>query len=246
MATSTGKSQAIAIAGSQSVSAPNGFGVIFDVDGVLVSTYRAHFESWQVAGAPHGMALSEADFARTFGRTSREIIHQIWPGRYDDAGADGFAAEKEAAYRDIIRAHLPEMDGAADLIAALDDAGFLLALGSSGPPENVAIVWQNLTNGKRIRAAVNGMEVKKGKPDPEVFLIAARKLGLEPARCAVVEDAPVGLQAARRAGMVAVGLTGTVPREALAAHAHLVVDRLAELTPSTFTQLLNDNRQPTV
>lgn len=217
----------------------NGLGVIFDVDGVLVDSYKAHLESWQRAGAVHGLTMSEADFARTFGRTSREIIRQLYPGHFDDAGVIAFDSEKEAAYRDILRTRFPEMPGASELIEALADAGFLLALGSSGPPENVALVKENIRNGNRITATVNGKDVKRGKPDPEVFLTAASRLGLEPARCAVIEDAPVGLQAARSAGMVAVGFTGTASREALAAQAHLVVDRLGELTPAAFYALLD-------
>jgi beta-phosphoglucomutase len=130
------------------------------------------------------------------------------------------------------------MDGASDLIAALHQAGFAMAIGSSGPRENVELVWKALRRGDLIRAAVNGMDVTRGKPDPEIFLVAARKLGLAPGRCAVVEDAPVGLQAARRAGMAAIALTGTAPRDALAPHADLIVDSLRELSPASIVRLL--------
>jgi beta-phosphoglucomutase len=217
----------------------NGLGVIFDVDGVLVDSYRAHLESWQRTAAKRGLKMTEQDFARTFGRTSREIINQLWPGRFDDATIAEFDAEKEAAYRDILRAHFPEMDGASDLIATLHEAGFSMAIGSSGPPENVELVRQTIRHGDWIAAAVNGTDVKHGKPDPEVFLIAAQKLGLEPKKCAVVEDAPVGLQAARRAGMAAIGLTGTARRQALMEHADLVVESLRELTPPICAELIS-------
>jgi beta-phosphoglucomutase len=130
------------------------------------------------------------------------------------------------------------MDGASDLIAALHAAGFKLAIGSSGPPENVELVRRTIRHGELLSAAVSGKDVTRGKPDPEVFLTAAKKLEIEPTRCAVVEDAPVGVEAARRAGMAAIGLTGTAPREALAKHAHLVVDSLRELNPAMIASLI--------
>jgi beta-phosphoglucomutase len=213
-------------------------GVIFDVDGVLVDSYRPHLESWQRAVKKRGLSMSEADFARTFGKRSREIIAQLWPGKFEDAAIQRLDEEKEAEYREILRANFPEMEGASDLIAALHAARFKLAIGSSGPPENVELVRRTIRHGELLSAAVSGKDVTRGKPDPEVFLTAARKLEIEPTRCAVVEDAPVGLEAARRAGMAAIGLTGTAPREALAKYAHVVVDSLRQLSPAMIASLI--------
>lgn len=217
------------------------FGVIFDVDGVLVNSYRAHFDSWQTAAAKHGLTMTDEQFATTFGRTSRDIIERLWPKKFDDAGALALDDEKEAAYREIIRVKFPEMDGASDLIESLHQAGFRLAIGSSGPPENVELVRQTIPHGNRIGATVSRIDVTRGKPDPQVFLIGAKKLGLEPKNCAVIEDAPVGLQAARRAGMTAIGITGTAAREALAEYAHVIVDSLRELSPDLIANLIARN-----
>ena len=212
-------------------------GVIFDMDGVLVDSYRAHFESWRRLARAHGLSITQQQFAATFGRTSREIIETMWKvGEQETAAWD---AEKEALYREIILADFPEMDGAGDLLAALAEAGFKLAVGSSGPPENVEAVMKRLPNAEMIDATVNGMEVTHGKPHPEVFLAAAAKLGIEPRRCAVVEDAVSGVEAARRAGMAAVTITGTASREELAKRAHLVVDGLRELTPPRIAELID-------
>ena len=216
----------------------NDLGVIFDMDGVLVDSYQAHYQSWREAARHYGLELAEPDFARTFGRTSREIISQLWPGRFSEAEIAAFDCRKEAAYRAILEQHFPEMVGAGALLAALHAAGFRLAIGSSGPPENVALVRRQMPNGHLFTATVNGAEVRHGKPDPAVFLLAAQKLGVPPERCAVVEDAVVGLQAARRAGMRAIGLTGTATRATLAPYADRVVDGLAELTPGGIAELL--------
>jgi HAD superfamily hydrolase (TIGR01509 family) len=133
------------------------------------------------------------------------------------------------------------MDGATELLQSLSDAGFAMAIGSSGPPENVQCVLDELPGGNFIAASVNGQDVSKGKPDPEVFLKAAKKLGISPKRCAVVEDAPAGIQAARAAGSVAIALTGTASRAKLAEQAHLVVDSLRELTPECIAEWIGHN-----
>ena len=213
-------------------------GVIFDMDGVLVDSYAAHLRSWRDVAARHGLDLSDANFARTFGRTSRDIIGALWPGKFDDDGVARFDAAKEARYREILGERFPEMDGASELIRELHDAGYRLAIGSSGPPQNVSLVQRQLRSGHLFEVTVNGTEVTRGKPDPDVFLIAARKLGIEPPRCAVVEDAPAGIEAARRAGMTSIGLLGTAPRERLAEHADLVVGSLRDLSPAVIGEAM--------
>jgi beta-phosphoglucomutase len=183
--------------------------------------------------------MTEEQFARTFGQTSRDIIEHLWPGAVSPQDVPEWDRQKEAIYRQIISVDFPEMPGAGELVAALAQAGFRMAIGSSGPPENVAVVLAHLHHCQHIAATVTGMEVTRGKPDPEVFLKAAVKLALPPESCAVVEDAPAGIEAARRANMAAIALTGTAPAETLARRAHLVVGSLAELTPARIADLID-------
>jgi beta-phosphoglucomutase len=211
--------------------------VIFDMDGVLVNSYRAHLLSWQRTAHRFDVAMNEGDFARTFGRTSREVIRALWPDRFDDRQLAEFDAAKEQAFREILESDFPEMPGADKLIRALHDAGFKLAIASSAPPENVELAQRRLRSGELFSATVNGREVKHGKPDPEVFLIAARKLGVAPNRAVVIEDAPVGIEAAKRAGMRAIALIGTAPRERLLEkNADLVVGSLDEISPDQLSR----------
>jgi beta-phosphoglucomutase len=212
-------------------------GVIFDMDGVLVNSYHAHYESWRILGRHHGREIAEQAFAATFGQTSREIIRGYWGDTVSGEQVAQFDHEKEALYRDILKKHFPEMPGVCDLLTKLHEAGFSLAIGSSGPPENVQVVREGLRTGGLFQASVNGMDVKHGKPEPDIFLAAAGKLNLPPNRCAVVEDAPVGVEAARRAGMTVVAITGTATREKLAA-ADLVIDNFSELSPETIEQII--------
>jgi beta-phosphoglucomutase len=213
--------------------------VIFDVDGVLVDSYDAHLRSWVLVAREHGRDLTEDEFAATFGQTSREIITRFWGAELDGAAREALDARKEAIYRDLIRADFPAMDGAVALIDALAAAGFLLAVGSSGPPENVELTLERLGRRERFHAMVTGRDVTRGKPDPQVFALAAERLGVAPDRCVVVEDAPVGIAAAHAAGMASVALVGTAAAESLVA-ANLVVRSLRELDPPRLAALIGD------
>ncbi|MFA6135064.1 MAG: HAD family phosphatase [Phycisphaerae bacterium] len=215
--------------------------VIFDMDGVLVDSYQAHFKSWQRLAAAHGLAMTEQQFASGFGRTGREIVRSLWDGRFTESQVLAVDAEKEVYYRQVLAESFPEMPGADALLRQLHEAGFALAIGSSGPPENVQAIVAGLREGKLFDATVNGMDVHRGKPDPEIFLLAASKLGIPPACCAVIEDAPAGVQAAKAAGMVAVALTGTVQAGQLSA-ADIVVDSLTALSPRTISDLIDRHR----
>lgn len=216
--------------------------VIFDLDGVLVDSYDAHYKSWRMMYAEHGRDYSEAAFAADFGRTSRDILRRAFASQLSDAQIRQMDERKEAFYRDIISREFPGMNGAVELIDALAEDGFLLAIGSSGPAENIKLSLERLGRRERFSAVVTGADVTRGKPDPQVFLLASERLGVPPAKCAVVEDAPHGIEAARRAGMTAVALTGTTTRDNLA-HADLVIDSLRELDAARLRALFNDGRR---
>ena len=213
------------------------------MDGVLVDSYQAHFESWRQTARAHGLDMTEQQFSGTFGRTTREIITALWGDSVSGDRVAEWDDQKELAYRHILDADFPEMNGAAELLSALGAAGLKLAVGSSGPPENVELVLEHL-GADLFSAAVTARDVTHGKPHPEVFLKAAAKLQIAPANCAVVEDAPAGIQAARRAGMVAIAITGTARREKLAAEAHLVIDSLNELSPEIIISLISGSTRP--
>ncbi len=214
------------------------YGVIFDMDGVLVDSYGPHYESWRVTSARRGYALPEPLFRGVFGRTNAAIAPVITGGPVADGEVRRWGDEKEAAYREILARAFPAMAGAEDLLEALRADGARLAIGSSGPPENVAVVAANLPAARHFDAIVTGGDVPRGKPDPGVFLLAAERLGLPAVSCAVVEDSLAGLEAARRAGCAAIALTGTASREALVPNADLVVDSLRELTPERIRGLI--------
>lgn len=204
--------------------------VIFDMDGVLIDSADAHYRSWQRLAADLGSEITPDQFRATFGRQNRDIIPLLFGEKIGPRSVDELGETKERYYRDMIRRCVPVLPGAADLVRACHDAGMACAVGSSGHPENIAIALSAMGIDGIMRAVVTGRDVTVGKPDPQVFLIAARRLDMPPRRCAVIEDAPAGVDAALAAGMTAVAVTTGHPRKELS-HAHLVVDRLDELTP---------------
>jgi beta-phosphoglucomutase len=212
--------------------------VIFDMDGVLIDSYEAHFAGWSRMYRELEMDYTEEDFAADFGRTSRDILFR----RFGDKLADGRIRElddrKEALFRDSLRECFTAMDGARELIDALAADGFRIAVGSSAPPENIELCLEKLGHRGAISAIVTGKDVQRGKPDPQVFQMAAARLGVEPHHCAVVEDAVHGIQAANRAEMKSVALVGTATREQLS-EAKLVVDSLRDLSPQLFRTLIS-------
>ena len=212
---------------------------LFDLDGVLVDSYAAHLLSWWQLAAEEGLPYSETEFVKGFGRTSREAIAVHWPGRASQAPR--LDARKEELFRQEIRRSFPAMAGARELVQTLHRAGFALAVASSAPPENVDLALERLAIGSCFGAVVNGRDVRRGKPDPEVFLLAAARLGVPPARCVVVEDAPVGVAAAHAGGMKAVALlsTGRRREDFDGIRPERIVTSLRELSPASFEDLLS-------
>ncbi len=209
------------------------------MDGVLIDSYAAHFESWQGVAAEHGRVYTEAQFAAGFGRTSREVIAEQWQGEtLSDERIAQIDRRKEALFREIIGRDFPAMVGAVELVASLVVAGFRVAVGSSGPVENVRLAIDRLGIERFLSAIVTGDDVKRGKPDPQVFLTAAERMKVPPARCVVIEDAPVGVEAAHRGGMRAIALASTGRTVEQLRAAELIVKSLSELSPTRFDEVL--------
>lgn len=222
---------------------PSQYGVIFDMDGVLIDSFDLHRRSWQMMAGEYGAIVTDEQFASTFGRTSREIIRHFWGENVTPQQTRQMDDRKEALFRELLRRHVPVMPGAMELIEDLTGSGFALGVGSSGPPENVELVVDGLGLRDRLAGIITATDVTRGKPDPQVFLLTAGRMGIDPARCAVIEDAVHGITAARRAGMKAVALTGTASREAFT-EADLIVDNLSQLSATGITELIDGRGQP--
>jgi HAD superfamily hydrolase (TIGR01509 family) len=216
-------------------------GVIFDLDGVLLDSSRFHLLSWRRLGAELGIEISDPFFRSTFGLTNAAIFDRL-PGRpIPQAEYRKFSERKEELFREEAKGRIALFDGADRLLRGLKAAQFRLALGSSTPRSNLLFFFAELGLEKYLEAYSCGDDVTRGKPDPEVFLVAARKLECPPDRCVVVEDAFMGIEAAKAAGMKCIAVATTNEAEALRKRsaADQVADSLAQLTPGDFLGLLD-------
>jgi beta-phosphoglucomutase len=186
--------------------------VIFDIDGTVVDNMHLHAEAFAVFAERHGLpALTPADRARLDGRRNSEIFPILFNR---DVGRDEWQAyerEKEGLYRELSKGRLTPMKGLHAFIERLTHAGIPMALATSAPQLNVEHTLAELGLADTFSIIVRGDEVARGKPAPDVFIEAARRLGVDAADCLVFEDAPVGIEAAHAAGMRVVALTTSFP-----------------------------------
>ena len=215
------------------------FGVLFDVDGVLIDSYAAHLKTWQICCRRIGRECTEQQFAAGFGRTSREVIRDTWTDPPGDEEIRRFDEEKEQLYRDLIADDFPWMPGAAELITALHAARIPMAIGSSAPPKNVDVVLDKMNLRNIITTVITGADVERGKPHPDVFLKGAVGIGLPPNRCIVLEDAPPGIEAGLAAGCKVLGIVsrGRTIDQLHRAHDRVMHD-LRAVTPGMLAKLI--------
>jgi beta-phosphoglucomutase len=187
-------------------------GAIFDLDGTLVDNMPIHAEAFGIFAGRHGLRpLTMDDRKRLDGRRNKEIFPDLFGRPLTDEEQVRFADEKEALYRELSSHRLVPVHGLVALLDRLDAHRVPVAIATSAPPENVRHTLAGLGLASRLRCIVRGDEVPRGKPFPDVFLAAAARLGVRAEECVAFEDAPIGIAAARAAGMktVAVAISFT-------------------------------------
>jgi HAD superfamily hydrolase (TIGR01509 family) len=180
---------------------------IFDHDGVLVDTLKLHQNAWAEYGRRSGLPLTPEFVHQTFGMTNPNILSLLTGRAMSDDEIARHSAQKEECYRKIAVGKITLMQGVRELLDALTENGVRLAIGSSGVRANLELTVRECGLDGRFAAIAALEDITRGKPDPEVFLVASARSGVAPARSIVFEDAPVGIQAAKAAGMYAIGLT---------------------------------------
>lgn len=190
---------------------------LFDMDGTLVDNTPYHIRAFEIFCERYGVDGWRERLSRGFGMGNDDIMRLILPEETIRAkGCDALGAEKEAIYREIYAPEVRPVEGLSELLDRLHEAGIRCAVGSSGCKANVDFVLDKCGIAAAFDTCVCGDMVRHCKPDPEIYLTAARALGVEPGECIVFEDAPAGFEAARRAGAGRiVALATTLPVDAL-------------------------------
>lgn len=202
----------------ESQNMPSEPGFIFDWDGVIIDSHAQHEESWELLFKELERPMPEGFFKATFGMRNQQII----PMCFDFVKADDLQTivdlgnRKEVLYRDILRRDgITPLPGVETLLRELKSMRIPTAVGSSTPRLNIETIMAMTGLGEFFQAIVSAEDVTLGKPDPQVFLKAAEKIKRSPAQCLVFEDAHVGIEAGKRAGMKVVAVATTHPLESL-------------------------------
>ena len=196
---------------------------LFDMDGTIVDNMAWHTRSWAEFFQRRGRTIDEADFfRRTAGRHGREILRDWLRHDLSDTECEACTAEKEEIYRALYAPHQRSIAGFQRFIARAQSKSIALAVGTAAPEGNIRFTLDGLGLRGHFDAVVGAADVRRGKPAPDVFELAAKRCGARPEDCIVFEDAPLGVEAARRAGMRAVVLTTTLPAEAFEGYDNVI------------------------
>ena len=191
--------------------------LIFDMDGTIVDNMAFHTQSWVTFFERRGRDIDADEFFRTTaGRQGKEIIRSHLGEDLADDEVATLNHEKEAVYRELYAPHLKAVAGFDELIEQALSKDIALAVGTAAPPANVEFTLDGLDLRRHFDTVVGAQDVARGKPHPDVFLEAASRCGALPQDCIVFEDAPLGVEAARRAGMRTVVITTTLPAASFA------------------------------
>jgi beta-phosphoglucomutase len=216
-------------------------GVIWDLDGVLADTAEAHFQAWARASSAYEIPFDRVAFNRVFGMNNVGTLTALLKRPPTRQEVTNIADYKERIFRQEAGRLARPMPGAIRLLEELEQRGWSQAVASSAPQENIDLLVDAIGIRRYFAAILSGAPLPAGKPDPTLFLAAARALQLPPEQCVVMEDAPVGVEAACRAGMACIAVATTRPREALGQG--FVFDSLTSVTEAIVSDALGAGPQ---
>lgn len=211
--------------------------IIFDVDGVLVDNIGLHFKAWSIFCGDYGLPpLTETAFReKLFGKTNHDTLEFLFKQTFSNPEVTKFSEIKENLYRQLAKNELKPLEGLVVFLDYLKKETIPYGIASSGPRINIDFILKQTSLTSYFNLITDASQVSRGKPDPEVFLITAAKLGVDPAGCLVFEDSFMGIEAAQRAGMQVVGVATTYSKNELPRE----IEKISDFTELDF---LHSNR----
>ncbi len=199
------------------------FAVSFDMDGVVADNISYHFDAWRQFAGKYGFHLSDDELTRYVnGRIAREILEYLFRRELSPEEVHRYTEEKEDIYRELYRPYLKPAEGLIPFLQELRRHGVPTAIATSAPYTNVSFTLDGTGTREFFREIVDARHVRLGKPDPEIYLLAASRLNRPPEKCIVIEDALLGVQAGLNASMKVIGITITHTAEELINTHHII------------------------
>jgi len=204
--------------------------VVFDLDGTMLDNNPYHLRAFKKYLEKINRQMSDEEYNEHLnGRTNRDVMEYLYNRKLTDEELRPFVQEKEALYRELYKNDIAPVKGLMELLALLHDKGIPMAIATSGVQENIDFMFEHIPLRKYFKAVVNSAHIKKGKPDPEIFIKAAEALQVPPGQCLAFEDSVVGITSAKGAGMKVVAVATTHRKEELKI-ADLIINDFTDLT----------------
>ncbi len=190
--------------------------IIFDMDGTMINNMVYHKKAWMEFAKRHGLELTEEEFKEKFsGKKNDKIFEMIFNKDLSDEEIVSYTEEKEGIYRELYASDIKEVAGLFETLQVLKAQNKKLAIATTAPRKNREFGLEALHLGGTFPVILGDEDVTKGKPDPEIYLETAKRLGVDPSRCLVFEDTPPGVASGKNAGMTVVGIMTTHSEEDL-------------------------------
>ncbi len=216
----------------------NEVAVIFDLDGTLVDNNPYHLKAWQEFYKLRNRTLTEKEYKQNFnGKTNTDVLAYVFNQPLSPQQIEDYTNEKEALYRKIYKPFIKPVKGLLNFLQQLNTAGIPMAIATSGIKVNIDYLFELVPIEHFFKDVIYSKDVKKGKPDPEIYLLTAKRLNIHPSNCVAFEDSIAGIQSAKAAGMKVIAITTTHTPEELKIPDKFIAD-YDQVSPAEILKIL--------